>query len=72
MCLENLEVAMGAAGVTINKEAIAIVGADINVQHAYSERIKSIGRSGLETHPDFSPDRYPNAFKFFCDHNCSN
>lgn len=72
MCLDNLEVAMGAAGVTINKEVIAIVGADNNVQNAYTERIKSFGRLGLETHPDFTPDRYPNAFKFFCDRNCSN
>ncbi|VVC43920.1 Hypothetical protein CINCED_3A020784 [Cinara cedri] len=69
---KNLEVAMGAAGVTINKEVTATVGADAAVQNAYTERIKTLGRSGLDTHPDFSPDRYPNASKFFYDRNRPN
>lgn len=72
MCLENLEVAMGAAGVAINKEVTASVGADTAVQTAYTERIRTSGRSGLDTHPDFCPDRYPNATKFFYDHNHPN
>lgn len=72
MCLDNLEVAMGAAGVSINKELTANVGADAAVQNAYTERIKILGRSGLDTNPDFCPDRYPNASKFFYDHNRPN
>lgn len=72
MYLENLEVAMGAAGVAINKEVTANVGADTAVQNAYTERIKTLGRSGLDTHPDFTPDRYPNASKFFYDRNRPN
>lgn len=63
---------MGAAGVTINKEVTASVGADTAVQSAYTERIRTYGRSGLDTHPDFSPDRYPNASKFFYNHNHQN
>ncbi|XP_050542596.1 large proline-rich protein bag6-A isoform X2 [Daktulosphaira vitifoliae] len=69
---KNLEVAMGAAGVAINKEVTASVGADSAVQNAYTERIRTYGRSGLDTHPDFSPDRYPNASKFFYNHNHQN
>lgn len=72
MCLENLEVAMGAAGVAVNKEVTASVGADTSVQNAYTERIRAFGRSGIETHPDFCPVRYPNASKFFYDHNHPN
>lgn len=61
---------MGAAGVTIKKEVTATVGADTEVQNAYTERIKTFGRSsGLDTHPDYCPNRYPNASKFFYDHN---
>lgn len=56
---------MSAAGVTINKEVTAIVGADTAVQNAYSERIRSSGRFGLDTNPDFCHVRYPNASKFF-------
>ncbi|XP_050431835.1 large proline-rich protein BAG6 isoform X2 [Adelges cooleyi] len=69
---KNLEVAMGAAGVAVNKEVTASVGADTAVQNAYTERIRTFGRSGLDTHPDFSPDRYPNASKFFYNHNRQN
>lgn len=72
MCSENLEVAMGAAGVAINKEVMANVGADRGVQNAYTERIRKFGRNGIETNPDFCPDRYPNASKFFYDHNHPN
>lgn len=59
---------MGAAGVAVNKEVTASVGADTGVQNAYTERIRTLGRTGIETHPDFSPDQYPNASKFFYDH----
>jgi len=69
---KNLEVAMGAAGVAVNKEVTTSVGADTGVQNAYTERIRKFGRSGIETHPDFCPDRYPNASKFFYDHNHPN
>lgn len=72
MYLENLEVAMGAAGVDINKEVITSAGADTAVQTAYTERIRTFGRSGLESHPDFCPIRYPNASKFFYDNNHQN
>ncbi|XP_025206155.1 large proline-rich protein bag6-B isoform X2 [Melanaphis sacchari] len=68
----NLEVAMGAAGVAINTEVITSAGADTAVQNAYTERIRTFGRSGLDTHPDFCPIRYPNASKFFYDHNHPN
>lgn len=70
--LENLEVAMDAAGVPVNKEVTASVGANTEVQSAYTERIRMFGRSGLDTHPDFCPNRYPNASKFFYDHNNPN
>uniref|UniRef100_A0A2S2PR33 Large proline-rich protein BAG6 n=1 Tax=Schizaphis graminum TaxID=13262 RepID=A0A2S2PR33_SCHGA len=69
---KNLEVAMGAAGVAINTEVITSAGADTAVQNAYTERIRTFGRSGLDTHPDFCPIRYPNASKFFYDHNHPN
>lgn len=69
---KNLEVAMDAAGVPVNKEVTASVGADTEVQNAYTERIRTFGRSGLDTHPDFNPNRYPNASKFFYDHNNPN
>ncbi|XP_022176814.1 large proline-rich protein bag6-A isoform X1 [Myzus persicae] len=69
---KNLEVAMGAAGVAINTEVITSAGADTAVQNAYTERIRTFGRSGLDTHPDFCPTRYPNASKFFYDHNHQN
>ncbi|CAH1726122.1 large proline-rich protein bag6-B isoform X2 [Aphis gossypii] len=69
---KNLEVAMGAAGVAINTEVITSAGADTAVQNAYTERIRTFGRSGLDTHPDFCPTRYPNASKFFYDHNHPN
>lgn len=72
MFLENLEVAMGAAGVAINTEVITSAGADTAVQNAYTERIRTFGRSGLDTHPDFCPIRYPNASKFFYNHNHPN
>lgn len=58
---------MGAAGVAVKKEVTTSVGADTAVQNAYTERIRTFGRSGLDMHPDFSPDRYPNASKFFYD-----
>lgn len=69
---KNLEVAMGAAGVAINTEVITSAGADTAVQNAYTERIRTFGRSGLDTHPDFCPTRYPNASKFFYNHNHPN
>jgi len=72
MCLENLEMAMGTAGVVINKKVTASVGADTEVQNAYTEHIRMFGRSGLDTHPDFCPDHYPNTSKFFYDHNPPN
>lgn len=68
MYLENLEVAMGAAGVTIKKEVTASIAADTEVQSVYTERIRSFGKSELDAHPDFIHDRYPNASKFFYDH----
>lgn len=63
---------MGTAGVTINKEVTESIGADTEVQSAYTERIRTFGRIGLDTHPDFCPDRYPNASKFFYGHNNPN
>jgi len=44
LCLESLEVAMGTAGVTINKEVTESIGADTEVQSAYTERIRTFGR----------------------------
>lgn len=61
----SLENAMGAAGVVVKKELTKSVGADTAVQNAYTERVRKCGRSGLDMHPDFCPDRYPNASKFF-------
>jgi len=71
MFLENLEAAMGAAGVAINKEVVTSVGADTAVQNAYTECIRTSGNVRLDTHPDFCPTRYPNASKFFSVHHHS-
>lgn len=62
---ETVAHAAGAAGVAGAEQIAQAAGADPTLQAAYKEEVKrSVGQQ-LASNPDYSPDRFPNASKYF-------
>ena len=59
--------AITAAGVSSNvaEKAIAEAGKDDVLQEAYKEQERVVVGGDLQKDPDFTPTRFPNAFKYF-------
>ncbi|XP_075230242.1 large proline-rich protein bag6-A isoform X2 [Lycorma delicatula] len=66
---ENMQAAVGAAGVTAPGVEVGVVaqgaGADPTLRLAYRDQIRASVRQNLQSHPDYTPDKYPNAAKYF-------
>lgn len=66
---ENMQTAVGAAGTNTPGVDAGIVsqgaGADPTLRLAYREQIRASVRQNLQSHPDYTPDKYPNAAKYF-------
>ncbi|KAF4518320.1 hypothetical protein B566_EDAN009108 [Ephemera danica] len=62
---ESLTQAAGAAGVSTTEHLARAAGADTGLQAAYKEEVKKAVSQQLASNPDFTPDRFPNASKYF-------
>lgn len=64
-----MQAAVGAAGVTAPGVEVGVVaqsaGADPTLRLAYRDQIRASVRQNLQSHPDYTPDKYPNAAKYF-------
>ncbi|KAF2889472.1 hypothetical protein ILUMI_16701 [Ignelater luminosus] len=65
---ESVRRAVTATGLT-NVAPLDVVsqaaGADINIQSAYRDLLRSSVQSGLRDNEDFTPERFPNASNYF-------
>lgn len=57
--------ATGLANVTNLEVVSQAAGADINIQSAYRDLLRSSVQSNLQDNEDFTPDRFPNATNYF-------
>ncbi|KAK6627605.1 hypothetical protein RUM44_010083 [Polyplax serrata] len=64
---DGVRQAISAAGVSssVAEKVIAEAGKDDGLQEAYKEQEKAVVGGDLRKHPDFTPRRFPNAFKYF-------
>jgi hypothetical protein len=57
--------ALGAAGVPSVDGIADTAGADSSIRAAYREQVRTTVEATLRNHPDYKPDKYPNAAKYF-------
>lgn len=60
--------ALGSAGMGSGPEVEVVAqraSQDPTIRSAYREQVQSTLRHNLQTNPDFKPEKYPNAAKFF-------
>ncbi|KAK4877337.1 hypothetical protein RN001_009843 [Aquatica leii] len=57
--------ATGLTGVAPLETVAAAAGADLNIQSAYRNLLRSSVQSGLSNNEDFTPERFPNANNYF-------
>lgn len=57
--------ASGLSGVAPLETVVQSAGADLNVQSAYRDLLRSSVQSTLQDNEDFTPDRFPNASNYF-------
>ncbi|XP_039287424.1 large proline-rich protein BAG6 [Nilaparvata lugens] len=66
---ENMQTAVSLAGVVAPGVETATVAqdasGDASLRLAYRDEVRSSVRRSLQSHPDYSPDKYPNAAKYF-------
>ncbi|KAI5700647.1 hypothetical protein M8J75_001596 [Diaphorina citri] len=63
---DTMTTALGAAGVSTSSDAIATsAAADPAMRVAYREQVRAQVRESLQSCPDYTSERYPNATKFF-------
>lgn len=64
---ESMATALGAAGMSSGPEVEVVAqraGQDVCLRSAYREQVRATLRQNLPSHPDFSPDKYPNTAKY--------
>lgn len=57
--------AMGAAGMGAVDGLAESAGTDPALRAAYKEQVRTTVQTTLRTHPDYKPEKYPNAAKLF-------
>ncbi|KAF5302679.1 hypothetical protein FQA39_LY10175 [Lamprigera yunnana] len=57
--------ATGLTGVAPLETVAAAAGADLNIQSAYRNLLRTSVRSGLSNNEDFTPERFPNVNNYF-------
>uniref|UniRef100_A0A224XIC1 Large proline-rich protein BAG6 n=1 Tax=Panstrongylus lignarius TaxID=156445 RepID=A0A224XIC1_9HEMI len=63
---ESMTTAIGAAGVVGSVDGLAeTAGTDPTLRSAYKEQVRTTVQATLRTHPDYKPEKYPNAAKLF-------
>lgn len=62
---ETVAQAANATGVAGAEQLARAAGADPTIQAAYKEEVKRSVSQQLAANPDFTPERYPNANKYF-------
>ena len=65
--VDGVRHAISAAGVSssVTERVIAEAGKDDVLQEAYKEQERICVSADLRSNPDFNPNRFPNAFKYF-------
>ncbi|XP_073973226.1 large proline-rich protein BAG6 isoform X2 [Rhodnius prolixus] len=62
---ESMSSAMGAAGMGAVDGLAESAGTDPALRAAYKEQVRTTVQTTLRTHPDYKPEKYPNAAKLF-------
>ncbi|KAL1117390.1 hypothetical protein AAG570_004716 [Ranatra chinensis] len=62
---ESMASAIGAAGITGGEGIAEAAGCDPGLRAAYRQEVRSSVETTLRSHPDYAPDKYPNAAKYF-------
>lgn len=57
--------AAGLASVSPLESVAQAAGADLNIQAAYRDQLRSSVQANSEGNEDFTPDRFPNASNYF-------